>query len=269
MKTLTLSNQKIIVAALLLLASLLQAGLLLAQPRPRTAKPPTDRNGSVHIRIERDEDGDRKVIERTYPTDQFSPEMLDSMDLPGFHFRSLRSRIDADNDDSLGKHQRDIMEQLRFSFDDFRGNALQFNLPENSYRLRPFGEAEKQDRYRFDQQRWELKEQKTDNGKEYVLTRRQRPEDFTGSTNSSSVRGLRVVPGQNRGFFDLNFAVANRGDVAISVADTEGREVFREKMRDLEGTCNRSLDLRKLAPGVYFLTVTQNQDGLVKRLVIK
>lgn len=94
---------------------------------------------------------------------------------------------------------------------------------------------------------------------------------WDGGSNSSTVRGLSVYP--NRPFnqtLNLRFSAPAKGDITILVTDVKGREVAKETVKDFEGDYVGQVTLSKKAEkGTYFVTVTQGEDGTVRRVVIE
>lgn len=95
--------------------------------------------------------------------------------------------------------------------------------------------------------------------------------DGNGTTSSRTVKSLNAYPNQpSNGRLNVTFQAPEKGDVTITVTDINGKEVAREKVRDFSGKYVGQVDLKRGADkGTYFLTVTQGNDGAVKRLVIE
>jgi hypothetical protein len=185
------------------------------------------------------------------------------------------------NADSLFAHQKDMFRNFRMDAD---GNHFQFFYPPDSgfpFRYDPgfsfpmpnfsfengFGEK---NRFEFDEKEYEMKEEKTPQGKKYVITRKKQPfESGSFRENSeASIRNLKVSP-QSGGFVNVSFFLPAKGDVLIKVTNIQGKEVFSEKWKAAEGKQNRQLNLSKQPKGVYFVTITQNNDGQVKRVELR
>ena len=94
---------------------------------------------------------------------------------------------------------------------------------------------------------------------------------WDGGSNSSTVRGLNVYP--NRPFnqtLNLRFTAPAKGDVTILVTDVKGHEVAKETVKDFEGDYVGQITLSKKAEkGTYFVTVTQGEDGTVRRVAVE
>ena len=96
-------------------------------------------------------------------------------------------------------------------------------------------------------------------------------EDWARNMNGkpSTIRGLDAYPNNpDRNQLNIRFTAPAKGDVSIVVTNTKGKEVARRDLKDFSGEFVGQIDLGKKPPGTYFLTVTQNEDGAVKRVLI-
>ena len=95
--------------------------------------------------------------------------------------------------------------------------------------------------------------------------------DGNGTTSSRTVKALNAYPNQpSNGRLNITFQAPEKGDVTILVTDVEGKEVAREKVKDFFGKYMGQVELKKGAEkGTYFVTVTQGEDGAVRRIVIE
>ena len=78
-----------------------------------------------------------------------------------------------------------------------------------------------------------------------------------------------VYPNPNSGRFNLQFRPEDEGPIRIRVFNPEGRVVYTEQLTDFNGTYDKEIDLTDQASGIYFLQVSQNGDGMAKRIVIQ
>jgi len=89
------------------------------------------------------------------------------------------------------------------------------------------------------------------------------------AAKAPTVRELSAYPNNpDNGTLNLRFFVPQKGDVNIIVSDTKGKEVGRKEIKDFSGEFVGQIDIKKNAKGTLFVTVTQNEDGAVKRIVI-
>lgn len=94
--------------------------------------------------------------------------------------------------------------------------------------------------------------------------------DGNGTTSSRTVKALNAYPNQpSNGRLNITFQTPEKGDVTIVVTDVEGKEVAREKVKDFFGKYMGQVELKRgNEKGTYFVTVTQGEDGAVRRIVI-
>ncbi|MFN8345654.1 MAG: T9SS type A sorting domain-containing protein [Spirosomataceae bacterium] len=91
-----------------------------------------------------------------------------------------------------------------------------------------------------------------------------------GSGKPASVRGLEVFPNNpDKDELNIRFYAPNKGDVTITVTDTKGKQVAKKEIKDFSGDYVGQLELGKGAKGTYFISVVQNEDGTVKRIVVE
>jgi hypothetical protein len=89
------------------------------------------------------------------------------------------------------------------------------------------------------------------------------------SAKASTVRELSVYPNNpDNGVMNLRFHVQQKGDVSITVLDVRGKEVGKKEIKDFSGEFVGQIDIKKNTKGTLFVTVTQNEDGAVKRVII-
>ncbi len=94
-------------------------------------------------------------------------------------------------------------------------------------------------------------------------------DEFGRSTKPASIRGLQAYPNNpDRDQLNIRFTAPAKGDVSIRVTTPGGKEIARKDIKDFAGEFVGQLDLGKKMSGTYFLTVTQNDDGATKRVVV-
>ncbi|MCF0049465.1 T9SS type A sorting domain-containing protein [Dyadobacter sp. LJ53] len=85
----------------------------------------------------------------------------------------------------------------------------------------------------------------------------------------ASVRSLTAYTNNpDNGVLNLRFGVPQKGDVTVTVTDTKGREVGKKEIKEFEGEFVGQIELKKNTKGTVFVSVVQNEDGAVKRVVI-
>ena len=94
---------------------------------------------------------------------------------------------------------------------------------------------------------------------------------YNGKAKPSTIRSLDVFPNNpDKDQLNIRFTAPAKGDIDIVVTTAKGKEVSRRAINDFSGEYVGQIDLgKKVTPGVYFVTVTQNEDGAVKRVVVE
>lgn len=95
--------------------------------------------------------------------------------------------------------------------------------------------------------------------------------NYNGRTKPSSIRSLDVYPNNpDKDQLNIRFTAPAKGDVQLVVTSAKGKEIARREIKDFSGEFVGQIDLgNKVDNGVYFVTVTQNEDGAVKRVVVE
>lgn len=93
---------------------------------------------------------------------------------------------------------------------------------------------------------------------------------WTEGSQPSTVRGLDVYPNNpDWTILNVRFNAPAKGDVQIMVTNTKGKEIASRTLKDFQGEFVGQVDVGRKAEGVVFVTVTQNDDGAVRRVVLK
>lgn len=87
---------------------------------------------------------------------------------------------------------------------------------------------------------------------------------------SKTIQGLSGKQNQPfNGKLNVRFKAPTKGNVNIAVSDVNGKEIATETVKDFQGNYLGQIDLKKAGAGIYFLRVTQGNDGAVRRVEIK
>lgn len=91
-----------------------------------------------------------------------------------------------------------------------------------------------------------------------------------GNTSSKTVKSLNAYPNKpNNGKLNVKFMAPEKGDITITVTDLNGKVVGQEKIKDFSGEYMSQVDLKGSVKGTLFVTVTQGEDGAVRRIVLE
>ncbi len=87
--------------------------------------------------------------------------------------------------------------------------------------------------------------------------------------NTLKVESLQFYPNPSDGRFDLSFNLSEKGNTVVRVVDMAGKEVFQDKLGKFTGTYEKQIDISGQSNGVYFLQVEQNNQIMMKKIVIQ
>ncbi|MFL0161266.1 T9SS type A sorting domain-containing protein [Aquirufa salirivi] len=115
-----------------------------------------------------------------------------------------------------------------------------------------------------------------ENGPEFQGLRRLQEEgfpmggrNFAGGQASTTIKGLFANPNHPfNGTLNIRFHAPEKGNVSITVRDVNGKEMASEMVKDFQGRYLGQVEIKKAASGVYFVQVTQGNDGAVIRVKI-
>lgn len=86
---------------------------------------------------------------------------------------------------------------------------------------------------------------------------------------SKTIIGLISYPNKPfNGKLNVRFKAPEKGNVTISVTDVNGKEIASEQIKDFSGLYLGQTDVKKSGAGVYFVRVTQSNDGAVRRVQV-
>ena len=86
---------------------------------------------------------------------------------------------------------------------------------------------------------------------------------------SKTIHGLIAYPNKPfNGKLNVRFKAPEKGIVTISVTDVNGKEIASEQIKDFSGLYLGQIDVKKSGAGVYFVRVTQSNDGALRRVQV-
>lgn len=78
-----------------------------------------------------------------------------------------------------------------------------------------------------------------------------------------------VFPNPSAGMFSLKFDLPQRGDTAIRVYNSLGREIYAYDLSDFTGSFEDNIDISQNGAGTYFLAVSQNGNVMTKKIILQ
>lgn len=86
---------------------------------------------------------------------------------------------------------------------------------------------------------------------------------------SATIKDLHIQPNAPfNGKLNVHFNAPQKGNVTISITDINGKELANEQIKDFQGDYLGQVDIKKNTKGVYFIRVTQGEDGAVRRIKV-
>jgi hypothetical protein len=226
---------------------------------------------TIRVKVVEKKDGKTEVIERNYEMDALSDsdqkafvdKVLDSLGVDGKSHKQISIIVDGDADAVHDNRRVEVRERSdrnrqpqAWSWGD-NGREFHFDTEEWHDNIR---RLEREMRPRVEVLRRDM----------------ERVGDRMGDIwnnevmQAGSVRSLNVYANNpDNGMLNLRFSAPEKGDVTVTVTDTQGREVGKKVIRDFSGDFVGQVELKKNAKGTLFVTVVQNEDGAVRRVTIK
>ncbi|WP_461129941.1 T9SS type A sorting domain-containing protein [Spirosoma aerophilum] len=257
-------------SALLLAVTVSGAALAQNQPKPATKS----EKGEVNVRIIERNGDDVREIERTYrlngmtdpERDKMVMKLVDSLKATRKDGgkRQMTIIIDDNSGDRIVTRERTTPGKRRAPTDVYvqRGNDRDVWSNQNwryEFRRGTDSLADQLNRLKFQLPR--------DFDRQLARPFEDWARNFNGK--ASTIRGLDAFPNNpDHDQLNIRFTAPSKGDVSIVVTNPKGKEVAKRDIKDFSGEFVGQIDLGKKAQGVYFITVTQNEDGAVKRVVV-
>jgi Secretion system C-terminal sorting domain len=228
-------------------------------------------NDEVRIRVEQTINGKKQVIEKNISTKGLSDTEIeklitqaqDSLEQNGTGSIKIQRNIEINNNGSSAKGSPKKYKKIkRYEMD---GNESDFErsiqkLERKFERLGDRMSHHFNNKYDYDMPNCDVDVKIDDTHAFYS----------NGGNDSKTILGLDAYPNRPfNGMLNIRFNAPQKGDVIISITDITGKQVANEKIKDLEGRYLGQIALKDKVMGTYFLTVTQGNDGSVRRVVIE
>jgi len=276
----TVSIQKLTWSLLLVAASALLS-VAQAQSDKKIKTADADGKTSIRIRVTEDDNGKVRDIEKSYQVgalsdderQKFIDEVLDSLNVDKKRKQTISITVDDGADGVIAAKKRkkvivdhrdprepmvfhwdgDFKHDLDWDSDKFNENmkSLQKNFDRNFH---PKAKMMMRDMEDFGK----------NFGKSFDYAW-----DSRENVKSASIRSLNAYTNNPADdVLNLRFSVPQKGNVTVTVTDTKGKEVGKKEIHEFEGEYVGQIELKKNTKGTLFVTVVQNEDGAVKRVVI-
>jgi hypothetical protein len=81
--------------------------------------------------------------------------------------------------------------------------------------------------------------------------------------------GLSVYPNPSQGLFRISYFAADKVRLQLNVTDSRGKNVYSERLTEMQGEFNRELDLSNYAKGIYTVEIIEgNKKRQVKKVIL-
>jgi hypothetical protein len=95
------------------------------------------------------------------------------------------------------------------------------------------------------------------------------PGGSTGLSEAKNINDVRVYPNPSDGHFYVDFNVVNTADVTVRLTDMEGKEVYSETMKNFQGPFAKSIYSHQFAKGTYLLEVTAGNEKSAMKVAVQ
>ncbi|GAB3687530.1 hypothetical protein GCM10027592_01170 [Spirosoma flavus] len=261
-----------------LLLAVTLSGVAIAQKKAAPSTKSTDDNSEVHVRIIERNGADVREIERTYrlngkndsEREKLVMKLVDSLKATrkGEGRRQMTIIVDDDGDSQIAGRKELKMRSKRAPGDVYvyRGRSPKTNRElwdDNNWRY--------EFRQGFDSLTDRVNRFRYEFPKDFDQKLARPFEEWSRNFNAkpSTIRSLDAYPNNpDRDQINVRFTAPAKGDVSIIVTNSKGKEIARREIKDFSGEFVGQIALGSKSQGTFFITVTQNEDGAVKRIVV-
>lgn len=276
----TVSIQKL-TWSLLLVAAPALLSVAQAQSDKKTKTDDSDKKTSIRIRVSEEDNGKVRDIEKNYQVgalsdderQKFIDKVLDSLNVDKKRKQTISITVDDGNDGIAARKRkkvtidhRDPREPMAFHWDgDFKYD-LDWDAEKFSHDMK---KIEKDFNKNFHPKAKMMLRNMEDFGRDFGKSFDYAWDNNNENTKGASIRSLNAYTNNPADdVLNLRFSVPQKGNVTVTVTDTKGKEVGKKEIHEFEGEYVGQIELKKNTKGTLFVTVVQNEDGAVKRVVI-
>ncbi len=109
---------------------------------------------------------------------------------------------------------------------------------------------------------------KTEDGK--IIIKAEIAEDNLSIKEKKSSDCVNInIDYNSKGKVKLEFKLENKETTVVKIVDNEGKTIFKEKIKDFNGSYSKEIDLSKEQKGIYFIKIIQGEKTITEKLTIK
>jgi hypothetical protein len=91
-----------------------------------------------------------------------------------------------------------------------------------------------------------------------------------GNTDDKlEIEKMSLYPNPGDGKFNLKFNLKNKADAEVTIYNSDGKQVYNEKLPSFTGEYNKPIDISNNSKGIYFVKVVQGKHSMVKKVVME
>jgi hypothetical protein len=87
--------------------------------------------------------------------------------------------------------------------------------------------------------------------------------------NAFAGTAMQIYPNPTAGIFTIQLAAPGKGNAVLTISNTAGKEVYKEKLRNFSGTYQKELNLEHLPKGMYVARLQQGGKSVQQKLIIQ
>jgi hypothetical protein len=202
----------------------------------------------------------------------------------GFGKQNLDSRINSQLKNSqiiimdMNKHLKGINIDSLMELHNNDMKDFQFNWNDSDFNFQLKNEDELN--LLLDKDLYDVEEVETDKGKKMLKIKPKDNRDKKKNKENKNKKKFResmqlspssfnLYPNPADGMVKVNLNLPATGTTTITVVNAQGKEVYKERLKDFTGTYIRQIDLNKEGSGVFVVHVVQNNNHLSRKIYMK
>jgi hypothetical protein len=179
----------------------------------------------------------------------------------------MNKRLKGMNIDSMMELHNDSMKDFNFQWDN---SDFIFRLPYNDDELNLL----------LDKELYDVEEVETEKGKKMLKIKPKGNKDIQKNKENKNKKKFResmqlspssfnLYPNPADGMVKINLNLPESGTTTITVVNAQGKEVYKERLKDFTGKYIKQIDLSKEGSGVFVVHVVQNNNHLSRKIYMK
>lgn len=249
----------------------------------------------IKVRVEREIDGRKTVQEKTIDASKMTEDerqaTIDSLQnaMMGEADAGKKIKVIIEDTDIVNSDENENRFEFRDSepqttdSDNFEENNRNYRFKSNNPRVIIKKRYSDHEDFEWDSEAWEKDFERSinnlSNRLQYLgdeIPRRiennvphyRFDKGFFGG-QSTPIRSVDVYPNRpDSHIINVRFFAPDEGDISIKIIDINGKIMAQETVKNFQGEYVGQMKLRQNSSGTFFVLITQNEDGLTKRIIL-